>query len=94
MVSTMTNFQHYDLGQQPEGAIVEVEVDSRVNVRLMDDPNFRAYQSSTGGRYRYEGGQALRSPLRLVVPRPGHWHVALDLGGGAGRWRSSVTVHT
>jgi hypothetical protein len=83
--------QHYDLGQQPEGAVVEVAVDSRVNVRLMDDAEYRTYASGRG-RYSYQGGQALRSPLRLPIPRPGRWHVAIDLGGASGSFKAGVAV--
>lgn len=87
----MTNFQHYDLGQVVEGSVVEIDVDSRVNVRLLDESNFRTYQGNRS-HYQYLGGQALRTPMRVRVPRSGHWHVALDLGGRSGRWRSSVCV--
>jgi hypothetical protein len=87
----MTSFQHYDLGQVAEGSVVEIDVDSRVNVRLLDESNFRTYQGNRG-RYQFLGGQAVRRPVRLRVPRAGHWHVALDLGGRGGQWRSSVNV--
>ncbi len=83
--------QHYDLGQQPGGTVVEVAVDSQVNVRLMDESDYRTY-CGRGGRYNFLGGRALKSPLRLAIPRPGHWHVAIDLGGGSGRFSAGVSV--
>ncbi len=39
--------------------------------------------------YRYFGGYATKSPVRFAVPRAGHWHVVVDLGGGAGQVRAS-----
>ena len=73
---------------------MEVTVDARVVVRLMDESNFQTYRGVTGGRYSFVGGEALRSPLALEVPHPGHWHLALDFDGGSGQVRSSVKVLT
>jgi len=42
--------------------------------------------------YRYDGGYATKSPMRLAVPRAGHWHVVVDLGGGAGHVRAFVSL--
>jgi uncharacterized protein DUF1883 len=84
--------QHYDLGQLRQGARVEVAIDTRVNVLLMDEPNYRTYCG--GGTFEYIGGEALKSPLMLSVPRAGHWHVAIDAGGGPGEWRSGVEVYS
>jgi hypothetical protein len=83
-------FVHYDVGHLQTGSVVEVTLDSRANVRLLDEPNFRTYTGN--GRYRYYGGEAVHSPVRLQVPHSGHWHVAIDLGGGSGQIRSSVNV--
>jgi len=45
-----------------------------------------------GRRYRYQGGRVTKSPFRIVVPSNGHWLVAVDLGGYAGRISASVAV--
>lgn len=84
------NFLDYDLGSLGGGEIIEVSLSQAANVRLMDSPNFGSYRS--GGQHRYFGGYATRSPLRLSVPSPGHWHVAIDLGGYAGSVRAGVRV--
>lgn len=87
----MFDFVHHDLGQRSSGEIVQVELANRANVQLVDSDNLRKYRS--GSQYRYIGGQALRSPLRLEIPYSGHWHVVVDLGGAAGTIRSSVRVY-
>ena len=63
---------------------------SAANVRLMDNSNYQSYKS--GRRHSYYGGHATRSPVRLQVPRAGHWHVTIDLGGYGGRVKSQVSV--
>jgi hypothetical protein len=50
---------------------------------LMDDLNFSSYRH--GSSFRYHGGHAKRSPVRLAAPRAGRWHVVVDLGGYGGR---------
>jgi hypothetical protein len=85
------DFQQYDLGSRKTGEIVEVTLGGNAaNVQLMDDANFRSYRS--GRQYRYQGGHVTRSPYRVAIPHSGHWHVAIDLGGYAGRVKSSVRV--
>jgi len=84
------NFLHYDLNLAP-GEVVEVTLDTRANVRLLDDANFSNYKRGT--HHNYYGGFAERSPVRLTAPRPGHWHLVIDLGGYAGSVRASVQTH-
>jgi hypothetical protein len=83
-------FGHFDLGQL-QGAIVNLVLSgTEANVRLLDDSNFRSYRA--GRRHTHYGGHATRSPVQLQVPRDGHWHVAVDLGGYDGRVDAEVTV--
>jgi len=84
------SFVHSDLGHLNDNQVVEVTIDRAANVFLMDSTNFNNYRQ--GRNYRYFGGQAVRSPVRLAVPHSGHWHVAIDLGGGSGSIRSGVRV--
>jgi len=85
------NFRHYDLGQLKGGEIVEVMLSgTAANVRLMDSSNFSSYKR--GRRHTCYGGQAKRSPVRISVPRSGHWHIAIDFGGHRGKVRSAVKV--
>lgn len=84
------DFVHYDLKQLGRGETVEVTLDSAANVLLLDSSNFSSYRH--GRRYNYYGGYVTRSPYRVPVPRAGHWHVVIDLGGNSGRVRSGVRV--
>jgi hypothetical protein len=73
-----------------EGDIAEVTLDRAANVLLMDSASYDDYRH--GRPYRSDGGYARKSPVRLAVPRPGHWHVVVDLGGGAGQVRAFVSL--
>ena len=84
-------FIHHDLGYRQTGDVVEVNLaGNAANVRLLDRTNFSSYRS--GRRHRYTGGLAKRSPIRLVVPSSGNWHVAVDMMGLRGTVRSSVRM--
>lgn len=85
------NITHFDLGHRSRGEIVEVNLSgTAANVRLLTDSNYRSFKA--GRRHRAIGGHAKRSPVRLPIPRSGHWHVTIDLGGYKGTVRSSVNV--
>lgn len=84
-------FVHHDLGYLNGGEIVEITLSgTEANVQLMDSSNFSSYKS--GRQYRYVGGHTKSSPVRLQIPRSGHWHVAVDLGGYSGRISSSARL--
>lgn len=83
------NFTDYAF-QANGGDVIEVTLDARANVRLLDEANFHRFKR--GKRHKYYGGQATRSPVRLTVPRTGRWHAIIDLGGHAGRVRSSARL--
>lgn len=82
------NFLHSE-SHLDRGDVAVVTLDSQANVMLMDDINFSAYRS--GRSYRYFGGLAKRSPVRLAAPSSGHWNVVVDLGGYAGNVRAGVS---
>jgi hypothetical protein len=84
------NFLHNDLGHLNGNETVQVTLANAANVKLMDGSNFSAYRR--GGRHQYFGGYVTHSPFRVSVPGPGHWHVAIDLGGHRGTVRASVSV--
>ncbi|MGO9201856.1 MAG: DUF1883 domain-containing protein [Limisphaerales bacterium] len=70
-------FHYYDLAHLSGGETVVVTLSGNaMNVRLMDSSNYESYRS--GRSHRYIGGLAERSPVRLGVPRSGHWYVTLD----------------
>lgn len=83
----MVQFIHIDLGNCHAGDIAEVTLSSGANVRLLDSSNFAAYRN--GRDHRMIGGLAKVSPLRLTIPRSGHWHVAVDMQGLRGSVRAS-----
>jgi hypothetical protein len=86
------SFVHHDLGHQSAGAIVEIAIDTRANVMLVDSTNHQRYRRRE--RFTYHGGNYDRSPIRLEIPHAAHWHVAIDLGGASGRIRSNARVFT
>lgn len=80
----------YDLGNLKTGSTVVVTLNNQANVQLMTSSEYNNYKA--GRRYRYHGGRVTRSPFRIAVPSNGHWVVAIDLGGYAGRISASVAV--
>ncbi|WP_029116871.1 DUF1883 domain-containing protein [Mycobacterium sp. URHB0044] len=85
------NYNYWDLGQQPEGAVVRVELEGNAaNVRLLDSSNYRSF--SAGREHRFIGGHYKSSPVTLQVPNGGHWYVVVDYGGYQGRGRAAVQV--
>lgn len=83
------NFLHseFDLDS---GDVVVVDLDGQANVFLLDSSNFDAYRN--GRSYRYYGGLAEKTPVRLMAPSRGHWHLVVDLGGYAGTVKAGVRV--
>lgn len=85
------NFTHYDLGPLSAGDMVEVSLrDGAANVRLMNSSNFSNFKS--GRQHQYFGGLIKRSPIKLQVDNPGHWHVTIDMNGLRGSVGSAVRV--
>lgn len=80
---------HYQLNAG-SGDVVEVTLDHAANVLLLDTPNYSNYKN--GQPFQYRGGYAKVSPYRLQAPYSGQWHLAVDLGGGAGSVRASLRV--
>lgn len=65
--------------QASSGDVVVVSLDRQANVRLFDATNFSRFQS--GQNCEFIGGRALRSPIRLSVPRSGTWYVVIEEWG-------------
>jgi hypothetical protein len=83
------NFLHSEF-EAGSDDVIEVTLDGQANVLLLDPSNFNSYKD--GKSYRYHGGLANVSPVRLVPPHPGRWHVVVDLGGYAGSVRAGMRV--
>jgi hypothetical protein len=90
-VKSNIKFVYHDLGRRKRGEIVEATLSGNAaNVRLMDSANFQSYKN--GRNHRYSGGLAQKSPVRLQIPRSGHWYVTVDLMGLRGNVKSSARV--
>jgi len=85
-------FTHYDIKEQRAGTIVEVSLSAVNNVRLMTAPNFQRFTEVLD--FKYIGGVARKSPVKLAIPESGHWHVVVDMEGHHGLADSSVKLIT
>ena len=83
-------FSCYDLGNRQKGEIVQVSLSNVANVRLMDYGNYSKYKN--GRSHHFYGGLAKKSPIRIAIPRSGHWYVTIDLGGYSGKVNHSLQV--
>lgn len=82
-----------DLGEQPAGAEVTVRLEgTAANVLLLDAHNYSCYRAARP--FRYAGGMFRTSPARVTIPRDGHWHLVVDLGGFRGRVRARIAEIT
>jgi hypothetical protein len=83
-------FTHYDLKAQRAGATIEVTLSAVNNVRLMTAANFQRFTELLD--FKYVGGVARKSPVRLTVPETGLWHLVVDMEGHHGLAESSVKL--
>lgn len=90
MATPSFRFTHYDLKGQHAGTVVEVSLNAVNNVRLMNAGNFQRFRELLD--FKYVGGAARKSPVRLVVPEDGHWHLIVDMEGHGRLAESSVKV--
>lgn len=83
-------YTHYDLGMLREGTIIEVTLSAVNNVRLMSGINFQRFTEVLD--FKYIGGIARKSPVRMTIPETSHWHVIVDMEGHHGLADSSVKM--
>lgn len=83
-------FTHYDLKQLRAGTTVEVTLSAVNNVRLLTPANFQRFTEKLD--FKCLGGVAKKSPVRLVIPESGHWHLIVDAEGHHGLADSSVKM--
>jgi hypothetical protein len=83
------NYLHFEFTGGPPNS-VEVTLDKQANIRLLDDSNFQSYKR--GQQHTYYGGAARVSPVRIAIPRFGHWNVIIDLGGYSGTVNASIRI--
>jgi len=70
--------------------VVEITLDGQANVMLLDPINYEHYRKREP--FKYYGGLAKYTPMRMVPPHPGKWHVVVDLGGSAGTVRAGMLL--
>lgn len=83
-------FTHYDLKEQRAGAIIEVTLSAVNNVRLMTAPNFQRFKETLD--FKWVGGVAKKSPVKVTIPETAHWHLIVDMEGHHGLAESSVKM--
>jgi hypothetical protein len=83
-------FLHFDVWTKASD-VIRVDLNgAEATVRVMDESNFRNYES--GGQHQYYGGCYRQSPAFITPPSGGHWHVVVDPAGGARRVEARVSV--
>lgn len=77
-------------GYFKKGDILNIRIDRKVTIRLMNDINFMKFKN--GQEYSYFGGEFSSSPVNLKVPKTDHWNIVFDLGGNTGILSYSIRV--
>lgn len=85
-------FTHFDLKLLKSGTIIEVTLNAVNNVRLLNSTNWQRFNERLD--FKYVGGVAKKSPIRLVIPEDGHWHLLIDAEGHHGLADASVKMVT
>lgn len=67
-----------------------ITIDIAANVMLLTDVNFSRYKR--GESYDYYGGYYKRSPIYIRPPRSDNYNLVIDLGGGSGSIRHSISI--
>jgi hypothetical protein len=83
-------YTHYDLKELRAGTVIEVSLSAVNNVRLMTGANFQRFTELLD--FKYLGGVAKKSPIRLAIPETLHWHLVIDAEGHSGLAESSVKM--
>lgn len=92
MAAPNFRFTHFDLKQLKAGTTIEVTLNAVNNVRLLNGANWQRFNERLD--FKYVGGVAKKSPIRLVIPEDGHWHLLVDAEGHHGLADASVKMVT
>jgi hypothetical protein len=90
MAGPAFRFTHFDLSMQRPGTVIEVTLSAVNNVRLMTAVNYQRFTEKLD--FKFVGGVAKKSPIRLTIPEGGHWHVVVDCEGHHGLADSAVKM--
>jgi hypothetical protein len=86
-------YAYSDLGEQREGASVDVRWSgSAADVLLLDPVNFSKYCEERRQVFYSAGGRYGRPPARVRIPQDGHWYVVADLRGYSVNAKATVEV--
>ena len=82
-------FLHFKLHAGPDN-IIQVNINRRANVRLMDELNYQKYRMKK--RFTFQGGLYDPPHVDLRPHLKGEWHIVVDLEGLSGDVRASVDL--
>jgi hypothetical protein len=85
----MADYFHKRLRLQ-QGQAVEIQINSPANVMLLTDVNFEKYKRSRV--FYYYGGRHRETPIIIFPPRPGSYHLVIDLAREADTVRYSARI--
>jgi hypothetical protein len=88
-ITVRSSYLHYKVQAAPE-SVIQVKLSGRANVRLLDTLNYYKYRAGRLYQATCESTQEL--VVNLKPPRPGEWHVIVDLKGQASEVRAFVQV--
>jgi hypothetical protein len=90
MAKPAFRFTHYDLKEVRVGAVIEVSLNAVNNVRLMTSGNYQRFTEMLD--FKYLGGVAKKSPIRVTIPETSHWHLVVDCEGHHALAESAVKM--
>jgi hypothetical protein len=67
---------HYEYSNLGPEDVLEITLDARATVQLLDEANYQRYCG--GESFTYHGGLVTKSPCPLSPPRFGKWHLVID----------------
>ena len=83
------NYVHYKVTVGPN-KVIQVGLNRQAFVRLLDTSNYNRYVMRKP--YDYSGGLAQTSPVNMIPPHHGTWHVVVDLDGKAGQLKAKIKI--
>ena len=82
----------YDLGLAKEGNAIEILLGYAVNVRIMNEQNFRSFSKNSA--HKFMGGYVERSPYKVTIPYDDHWYAIIEAGSFFSKIKSLVKLKT
>jgi hypothetical protein len=73
-------------------SLIEVTLDKRANVLLLDAANYSHYRA--GRSFQSQGGLAKISTVHIGAPHAGRWHLVIDRGDRGGAVTATARLMT